>query len=337
MTLPIVHCFDRNYVLPAAVCFRSLLEHARTPGVAYAIYVIGRDLREADRELLEMVVKPFPNARLVFAPPPPLPDFSRAFPKKSHFSADLFYKLVLPEAFPELDKAVVADVDVVYQDDVAQIWPLLADEEPYELAGIWDLGYAAAHGTGLFPTGRPLVQHYLKSFTAAERDKLRIGAGMLVYNLKKLRAAGRSKEWLDFAVRNAARAILPEQEVFGLVRGDLIKVLPLRFMAVAEHAPRYDAMTAAERAANPAWDEMYRAPVQLHYASRIKPWKYPGSARAELWFAALARAGLVEEWRRWYADFSAPMVAESLAKRIFDVRLGRFRAVLSKCRKAARR
>ena len=139
----------------------------------------------------------------------------------------------MPEAFPELDKAVVADVDVVYQGDIAQIWPLLADEEPYELAGIWALGYAAAHGPGLFPTGRPLVQHYLKSFTAAERDKLRIGAGVLVYNLTKLRAAGRSKEWLDFAVRNAARAILPEQEVFGLVRGDLIKVLPLRFMAVA--------------------------------------------------------------------------------------------------------
>lgn len=212
--------------------------------------------------------------------------------------------------------------DVTYDSNMSEVEKMLAK---------------AAHGTGLFPTGRPLVQHYLKSFTAAERDKLRIGAGMLVYNLKKLRAAGRSKEWLDFAVRNAARAILPEQEVFGLVRGDLIKVLPLRFMAVAEHAPRYDAMTAAERAANPAWDEMYRAPVQLHYASRIKPWKYLGSARAELWFAALARAGLVEEWRRWYADFSAPMVAESLAKRIFDVRLGRFRAVLSKCRKAARR
>ena len=334
MTLPIVNCFDHNYVLPAAVCFRSLLEHARTPDVEYAIYVIGRDLTDADRELLAKVVKPFPNARLVFAPPPPLPDFSRAFPKKSHFSADLFYKLVLPETLPELDKAVVADVDCVYQDDIAQIWPLLTDDEPYELAGIWDIGYAAVHGTGLFPTGRPLIRHYVKLFTAEERDKLRIGAGMLVYNLKKLRSARRSKEWLDFAVRNAERAILPEQEVFGLVRGDLIKVLPLRFMAVAKYAPRYDAMGPDERVANPAWDAMYAAPVQMHYSTKVKPWKFPGSARAELWFAALARAGLVERWRRWYAEYARPLEETQMAHKVFDIRFGRFCLSLAKRRRA---
>lgn len=332
-TVHVIHCFDAGYALPAGVCFQSLLENARSADAVYALHVVG-NLPESDREMLRSVVGRFANATLDFRIPGPLGIPAGALPRKSHYSDALYAKLALPELFPEIDRAIVADVDVVYQGDIAGALDAAPEGDGSLLSGVWDLGYAAYHRTGLFPTGRPFVRRYEREWTRGELDALRIGAGLVVYDMTALREGGYAGRWLDFIRANARRAVLPEQEAYNIVCGDRISLLPLRFMAVAEHAPRYDAMSADERAANPAWGEMYANPVQMHYASRVKPWKYPGSARAELWFAALARAGLVERWRRWYAEFSRVMVEESLERRLCDLRLGRMRLRLTKIRKS---
>lgn len=329
-TIPVIHCFDSNYVLPAAVCFRSMLEHADTANFRHAIHVVG-DIGRDGRKILDSVVSGFKNATLEFHAPPPLPVDPATIPSTGHYSADLYNKLLIPNLFPQYDIAVVADVDVVYQDDIAKAFNAL---EPGKLvAGVYDLGYAAWHREGLFPTGRPLIKKYLRTYTREELDDLRIGAGLLVYDLKGLRDGGWPAKWTAFAKRNAHRAILPEQEVINLTLGDKIQLLPLGFMAVAEHAAAYDRMTDWQRRANPAWDEMYAAPIQMHYASKIKPWKYPGSSRAELWFDACTRAGVVETWRKWYAEFSRPMVEDSLAKTVLNVQTGRFTLKLLKRRR----
>lgn len=330
--IPIIHCFDTNYVLPAAVCFQSLLEHANTANAQYALYVIG-NITDRDQAKLKSIVTKFPNASLSFLQPQPLPIPSDVLPKSGHYSVDLYQKLAIPKLFPEYDKAIVADVDVVYQDDIAKVFDACPLDGKHLVSGVWDLGYAASHKQGLFPFGRPLIKKYNKLYSPTELDKLRIGAGLLVYDIKGLREGNWSLKWSKFAQTNAHRAILPEQEIINLTLEDKIRILPLGFMAIAEHATTYDQMTPKQRNDNPSWDEMYATPIQMHYASKIKPWKFPGCSRAELWFDACTRAGAIEIWRKWYAAFSSPMVTNSLAKRIFRISAGRFDLTLLKKRK----
>lgn len=327
--IPIIHCFDQNYVLPAAVCFQSLLEHADTANARYALHVVG-DIPESDQTLLRSIVGKFENASVDFIPPPPLPVDATVIPQKGHYSPDLYNKLAIPELFLQYEKVIVADVDVVYQDDIAKAFDAFPIDGKHLVAGVWDLGYAAYHRKGLFPTGRPLIRKYARVYTSEELDRLRIGAGLLVFDMKGLRDGGWTAEWKAFAKKNAYRAILPEQEVLNLTLGDAVKILPLNYMAIAEHAPLYDNMVAAVKNENSSWDEMYAHPVQMHYASKIKPWKYPGSARSELWFDACVRAGMIESWRRWYAAFSAPMVSYSMEKTLADCKMGRFHIRLTK-------
>jgi lipopolysaccharide biosynthesis glycosyltransferase len=156
----------------------------------------------------------------------------------------------------------------------------------------------------------------------------------MVYDLDGLRENGYSAKWMKFAINNAHRAILPEQEVINLTLGDVIEMLPLNYMAIAEHAAKYDHMSPEFKAANPAWCEMYSAPIQMHYASKIKPWKFPGCSRAELWFDACVKAGMIEVWRKWYACFSNTMVDCELSKRIFEIKAGRFIFKLLKKRRS---
>jgi lipopolysaccharide biosynthesis glycosyltransferase len=222
---------------------------------------------------------------------------------------------------------------VVYQDDIAKVFDAFPIDDENLVAGVWDIGYAAYHRNGLFPIGRPLIRKYARLYTSKELNALKIGAGLLVYNMKALRDGGWTAKWHAFARENAYRAILPEQEVINLTLGDKIHILPLNFMAIAEHAIIYDGMSVAEKNKNLSWEEMYKAPIQMHYASKVKPWKYPGSSRSELWFEACVRAQMTSIWRKWYAEFSKSMVEKEFAKRIFELNMGRFNLNLIKKRK----
>lgn len=320
-TIPIIHCFDKNYVLPAAACFHSLLEHAKTPDTHYAIYVLGKGFSPSDISLLESVVAKFPNASLEIKEPKPTAFDDFKFGKRNHFTSDLFNKLTIPSTFPEFDKVIVADVDVVYENDIAEVFNSLETDESYLLSGVWDVCYATWHGKGLFPTGNITIKRYARKFSEEERNLLTIGAGLVVYNNKRLREENIENQWLDFLSKNKNRLTLPEQEAYNIVCAGRIKTMPLGYMAVAAFLPVFEKMSDAELDANPAWKEMYTRRIQFHYASALKPWKYPDAPGAKLWFDECINAGLFDLWRKWYGEFSRPFTEFSTAKRFFDFSL----------------
>ena len=145
-TIPIVHCFDHNYVLQAAVCFYSLLEHT-SPNRNYCIAVIGRDLTQEDKTLLTKVVTQFPQATIdiVDAPELDIPDI----PRQTNFSKDIFYKFLIADLFPHYTRAIIADVDVIYQGDVADVFEMLTDDDDAIISAPLDIAYAAWRGEGI--------------------------------------------------------------------------------------------------------------------------------------------------------------------------------------------
>lgn len=298
--IPIIHCFNRNYVLPAGVCFYSLLQHAN-PSRRYSIHVVGTGLSKADCACLERVVGLFPNASLHIMEAPPL-----ALPKvEGNFSKDLYHKLKLADWFPQYDRVVVADVDVVYADDVALAFDCLRSDEDIYFAGPEDVSYAVWHGKGILrDSGLPKsLRRYTKNFSAAERARMILGSGFMTLNLAKMRRENVAERCLKFVQDNAHRLILPEMDVLNLVCSPALKAYPPRMMAIAGYWREYARLTQKERASNPAWDAMFAHPVQIHYASGIKPWKYPDSPMADLWFDALLESGLFSTWRKWIDDF----------------------------------
>ena len=318
--IPIVHCFDHNYVLPAGVAFQSLLEHAVSPETTYALHVIGSGLTSEDRDLLSGVVARFPQATLTFHEPPSLPIPDSSIPRKAHFSKDLFYKFLVSDILPGDALALLADVDVVYRRDIAEVYGLLDPSEPYYLAGVQSPAYASWRHEGLYPDERRGSKRYFTLFSPEERDGMVLTAGLLVYNCEKIRADNIVRRWVDCAVENAHRLILPEQDVFGLVCGRSgVKALPWGLMADALASTRHEKMSPEERAANPVWDEMFADPLQVHYASAVKPWKFPAMPMAELWFDACIRAGLFHVWRRWYGAFSQPMTDWFMSKKVVSL------------------
>ena len=320
-TIPIIHCFDHGYVLPAGVAFQSMLERARSPGTHYALHVVGTALTDGDKTLLQRIVSKFPHASLEFHSPPTL-DLP-AFEKRGNLARDVFFKMLLPEMFPQYDVAIVSDVDVAYADDVASFFDAAGGDDDFYICGTADVGYASWRGRGILrDRGAPkFFCRYLRNMTDDERGKLVVGMGFTVMNLRACRSDGMVGHWFDFARKNFDRLVLLEQDVMNICCAPRVKVVSSRFMAIAGFEPEYRSLSEVERAANPAWDEMFANPVQMHYASGVKPWKFPHSACSELWFEACLSAGLFDRWRAWYGNFMTPQLRTMFGKSLLDIRI----------------
>lgn len=313
--LKFAFCFDRSYALPAAVSLHSLLSRAQSPDTLYELNVVADDLGEDEEALLRRVVAAFPQAVLIFRKPPELPVSLRgAAARKSHYSDALFHKLMLPQLFAPEGRLVALDVDTVYLGDVAALHGIGFDGC---VAGAREPLYWGWRGEGpVGPAGKG-TRHYERKYSEAERKRMTLNAGIIVYDLAKIAACGAVGKWVDFALANVHRLMLPEQDVFNLALDEPPAALP---WDVCIYAPLSNELPSP-------------APIQIHYTTKVKPWLDPSCNHAGEWFAALAAAGLVEEWRKYFAAASRPMYREKYAKRLMELDFGRIRFALLKFRK----
>ncbi|MEG2414402.1 MAG: glycosyltransferase [Kiritimatiellia bacterium] len=318
-TIPIIHCFDHNYILPAGVCFQSLLATAN-PDTFYALHVIGTALTDEDKETLLTIVRKFPNASLEFIEAPALDLPGGGEISSGNLSKDVFYKMLIPELFPQYDVAIVTDVDVVYKNDIATAFDYLSADDDAYFCGTEDIGYSVWHNKGILrELGAPkFFVRYNRLFSSEERAALKVGAGFCLFNCKRMRENNIPQRCLEFARKNFSRLLLLEQDVLNIVCASKVKTMPSRFMAIAYYDKYYQELTAEQRAKNPAWDEMFSDPVQIHYASGIKPWKYPASPLADPWFKALFDSGLFDRWRLWFDHYLHPYEEVKKTRDLFE-------------------
>ncbi len=312
-------CFDRAYALPAAVSLHSLMAHATRRDALYELNIVAGDLDDASRRLLERATGGFANARLVYREPPALPAQLRGLAaRKSHYSDALFSKLLLPRIFGDEGRVVALDVDTVYCADAARF-----HDFPFAgcVGGAPEPMYFGWRGEGPLAGRAKKVRRYFREYSPEERRRMTLNAGVIIYDLGKIAACGAVGKWVEFALANARRLLLPEQDVFNLALDAPPEVLPwgvCRYAPLATDAP-------------PSSDA-----VQLHYTTKIKPWFDPTCRLADCWFAALASAGLVEDWQKWYAFAARDIYRAHWAKTLFAVSCGRLRFILKRAAKGGR-
>ena len=273
--IPIMHCFDKNYVIPAAVAFKSLLEHANK-NFYYRLYVLHTDISLEDRKRLKEIVCDFENASLDFIDMNGR--FSDLFSKtgnKAHYSKEIYYKFLAPDIFTQYDRIIIADVDVVYLDDISRDFVEFQNDDKNYLAG------------GTVPECETTVkckEMYLQNFSADEREALITGAGYWIFNLEKMRRDGCVQKFIEFAEKHAHRLLQPEQDCVNIVCYPYIKPLPYTAMI-----PTYLFDCLEKLPDTPEVVRALKKPVQLHYATGVKPWNTPDCTKADIWYSYLLK------------------------------------------------
>lgn len=288
--IPLMFCFDNNYVIPAAVTFYSLLEHANR-NYYYKLYILHTDISVKNQEKLIENVKEFSEfSELIFVDMEnKFEDLWEVIETKGHFSKEVMYKVLVSSIFPIYEKIIVSDVDVVFLNDISESYFALDSNEDYYLAGIKMIGKMKWY-----------IDQYLKFFTEEEVEKLSgFCGGYIVFNLKKLREDNMEEKFVKCFEQEGHRINQMEQDVLNLCCYPKTKKLPLKYLACSymwdEYKTEKDKETDVWYDKEEINDAMENT-VQLHYATSRKPWKNVDCTKSEVWFEYLVKTNFLREY-----------------------------------------
>lgn len=287
--IPVFFTFDRNYVVAAEVAIYSMLKYA-SPKYEYRLYVLHTDIPEHLQEEIIRLVGKFRNAFLEFIDTSSFDDDENILRSKAHFSKEIYYKLIASEIFPQYDRIICTDVDVVFTGDISESYFMHQDKFFY-FAGIGQI----------LESDR--IKNYKDKFATEEIEILKkeIAAGYLLMNLKTIREHSMQKKLTDYYKANYHKLCLPEQDCIILCCWPYIEYLPIKF-CVCNHYYKTnpdtttfyqdnDGLPKAHEEARRLFKEALDNPVQLHYVGENKPWNSLSVIKHGVWLSLLRESG----------------------------------------------
>jgi len=229
---------DESYAQHCCVMLVSVLEN--NPDQAFDFHILTDGLSECSRSRLESVAKRHTDCRLDVRLVDDA-DFRDLKLNIPHVSRHTYYRYAIAELYPQLDKALYLDADLVVRGSLAELWN--TDLAGYLCAGVRDLGIEELH---------------YKPEIGFELDELYINAGVLLLNLAEMRREGLFRRLCDKTAELEGRIRFQDQDVINIVCRGRILELPERFNFTWEHTRAFPARRAEA--------------VIVHYTGARKPW-----------------------------------------------------------------
>jgi len=290
-TIPVVHCFNNNYTIPASVAIVSMLINA-DKSYLYKIHILHSDITAKHQAKLAEIVKPFNNAQIEFLymESEQYKMFDNIMTQRDegfYYTKETFYRFFIPTLFPDYNKIFYADVDVVWTGDIAKVFNDFDINKGYYLS-MREHGYFPSLDVTL--TRTPL-------YTKEELNVvLKFCAGNIVYNAKKMREDNILDRLIKHTTENAKKLFLLDQDVLNIVCQDKIHammpscgVFPFEIEAFENGELPFNYQTNLTELI-----DGFENPVQIHFGSHIKPWNN-FCKLSEIWYEYLFKTTFVKE------------------------------------------
>lgn len=266
----IVMMFNNIYAIPSGPAIYSMLANANKK-YQYDLYIMHNNITSDNQKKIMEVVSNFPNAALKFIP---MDGVFSEYNKKLHHPIEILYKLCLPSQFPQLDKIIVTDVDVVFEGDISKEYVSFTSDEYF--AGV-----------------KQTQLDFHPPFSLDITDKnyhFIVGAGYMIYNLKAMRKDDIEQKSLKFLKDNIQYLYAEEQEVLSQVCYPKIKLLhPKNMVLTPWYVLDNFLFEFPYTSTKEEHEEAKNDPVQVHYVlDKNKPWLNPYAPKAELWYRYLS-------------------------------------------------
>lgn len=171
-TIPIFFAANDTYAGALDVAMLSLIENA-SKEYDYNIHILYDDLSKENRDLLsrhnaENVNVIFNNVENALLP------IKDTLPDKFYFTLSSYHRLFIEKMFPEYDKAIYIDCDIVVVDDISKLYNI----------DVKDNLFGCVNEQNNFLN--PLFTAYITTVTGIDPYKY-FNSGMLLLNLKRIR------------------------------------------------------------------------------------------------------------------------------------------------------
>ncbi len=253
--IPIFFSTDDNYIPCLSVAIHSLKENSSNEN-NYRIIILhtGMSLRgKAEVKKLEdeNVKISFQNISHITT------KLSKelALRLRDYYSETIYYRMFIPSMFPEYEKAIYLDADIVLQDDVAKLYDL--DLGDNLIAGVTDMVINSSKE----------FKDYSKYGLGIEPEKY-FNSGVLVMNLREMRKAKIEEKFLYRLLNYNLDTAAPDQDYLNTLCKDRVLYLPETWNKMPDFGKKYNV------------NELHL----IHYNMYRKPWHYSDVPYSEVFW-----------------------------------------------------
>lgn len=273
--IPVFFTIDDGYAPFLAVALNSAVKNS-SKDRRYRAIVLHEDVSEENRRKLMSLERD--NFKIDIIPMQnnfeALDDRMSNRLRCDYFTLTIYFRLFIPAMFPEYDKAVYIDSDVVVADDIAKLFDTDIGEN--FIGACNDLSIADVP---------PLVA-YTENAVGVKKNEY-INSGVLLMNLSKLRKAKFEEHFLNLLNTYHFDSIAPDQDYINAILNGNIFYLDKKFDAMPNNA-------------RPECDN----PVIIHYNLFEKPWCYDGIQYADEFWKYAEDSGFIDEIKAFKAGYT---------------------------------
>lgn len=295
-TVPIVFAFDNNLILPACVCISSLMMNAKDD-TFYDIFILHSVQGGLRKDKLNLLPQYYSNCRIQYREVDNT--FDHAFEIRG-ITTPAYYRLLIPKLIPEYGKIIYSDVDVIFRDDLCDLYQ-----------GI-DMGWDYVAGVNSLSHLNETLKKYYHALNVNPSEI--IYSGNLIINSKALLDDDVIRRFMLHAKK---RYTFQDMDIINIICSGKIKFLPPSFCVTTyftELAVNHDEDLLS------IWpkceiQEAFKKGI-IHYNGQ-KPWK-GYCINFDIWWEYYRKSPYFDE--KFYYDFFAKKVDEydrlPLSKRI---------------------
>lgn len=286
--IPVFFAADDGYVPYLATAVHSLLTNASAEH-HYKIIILSQDISPENQARIRRLA--VSNSDIEFVSMQDkiqgITDRSSNYLRCDFFTLTIYYRLFIAAMFPEYDKAIYIDSDVVLPGDISELYRI-------------DLGENLIGACPDFSVQKiDVFVKYIENVVGVKKSEY-INSGVLLMNLKRLRETDLDRRFLELLNRYHFDTIAPDQDYINAMCNGNILYLPECWDAM----PRQDA---------PALEQ----PKLIHYNLFFKPWCYDNIQYEEYFWKYAASSGYLEEIlanKHAYGDVQKKADSECLEK-----------------------
>ena len=263
--IPVVFCFNDNYMLGAYITIFSMLENANK-STKYEIYIIYSELSKENMEKLN-AFKDIYNININYIEAGYNLNNSHT---NVRFSKEVYYRLLIPWLINDIDKILYLDSDLIIDGDLYDLYNLNVDN--YLIAG------SLASSCIL-----TVENTYPNFFEKLDLDKKEyVNSGVLIINSKKFR----EMNLLDLLLKYSKNEyIFVDQDILNIVCKNKKYIFNPKYNNCCYSLNFFDNKYSDFIDIND-FKDYYFDPIIFHYVGEHKPWDYyyPNSEAHNLWW-----------------------------------------------------
>ena len=262
--IPIFFAVDDGYIPFLAVALRSLIDNSSKENF-YQIKILYTNIKEENRERIKKYEKENVNIEFV--------DLNYYIQKvkdklytRDYYSKTTYFRLFLPELYPQYDKVLYLDSDIVLLTDVAELYNI-------------DMGdnLVAAAPDDVIQTSK-IFQEYAEKVVGVADYRNYFNAGVLLMNLDELRKFGFQEKFL-YSLEKIKFAVAQDQDYLNRLCKGRVKIID----------KTWDRMPIA-------MEGIKREEIKLiHYNLAYKPWHFEDILYKEIFWEYAEKTEFIDE------------------------------------------